>query len=110
MRNKHPALFVGGAYEAVEAHGARARNVVAYLRRSQGAAALVVVPRFPIELGRDAEHMWAPDWQDTSLDVPADLQGGTWRHAFTGNVFAGPPTVEMILGAFPVAILILDEA
>lgn len=112
FRNQHPDVFLGGSYEPVEVSGPRSRNVVAYLRRSQapgGAVALVVAPRSPAELAREPHRLWSPDWQDTRLELPADLAESVWRDAFTGGVLPrSARSLSTILAAFPIALLVRD--
>jgi len=113
IRNQYPDVFLRGSYEPVEVSGPRARNVVAYLRRSEapdGPIALVVTPRFPMELAREPHRLWSPDWQETRLELPEDLAESAWRDAYTGGVLPrSARSLNMILAAFPIALLVRDD-
>lgn len=112
IRSRHPDVFLGGSYEPVAVSGPRAQNVIAYLRRSKlddGPVALVVAPRFPVELAREPHRLWSPDWQDTRLELPADLGEFSWHDAYTGGLLPrGVVSLSTILAAFPVALLVRD--
>jgi (1->4)-alpha-D-glucan 1-alpha-D-glucosylmutase len=81
-------------YEPVFARGARAENVVAFLR---GGKILTVAPRF--------FHKLKNDWQDTILTLPQ----GNWRDEFTGENFGGDLRLEKLLQKLPVALLVRKE-
>lgn len=112
-RRARPGLFVGGAYDPVTVAGERARHALAFARRDEDAAALVVIPRFPASLhdhGVEGGRLWAPSWGDTSLEVPSTLTGSGWRNAFTGTrTDGGTLRLDEVLGAFPVALLLREE-
>jgi (1->4)-alpha-D-glucan 1-alpha-D-glucosylmutase len=96
LRRRRPELFgAQGDYRPLEARGARAGHVVAFARAE---AAITIVPRLVIGLGRD--------WSDTALDVP----DGRWRNELTGeSVSGGPVGLAALLRRFPVALLARDE-
>lgn len=112
IRSAYPGVFLGGSYEPVTVSGPRARNVVAFLRRSrppEDRVALIVAPRFPVELAREPHRLWSPDWQETRLELPDDLSESSWHDAYTGGVLPrSVRSVSTILAAFPVALLVRD--
>jgi (1->4)-alpha-D-glucan 1-alpha-D-glucosylmutase len=92
LRRRSPEAFgPEGAYEPLQAAGARAEHVVAF---SRGGAVAAVAPRLPIRL--------QGDWQGTTLQLPP----GSWRDELNGGeVEGGPRPVADLLARFPVALL-----
>jgi (1->4)-alpha-D-glucan 1-alpha-D-glucosylmutase len=99
VRRARPELFGPGAdYVPLEADGARAANVVAFVR---GGGAVTIVPRLFLGLGDP------PDWGDTHLALPE----GPWRDALGGRAVAGGVAdLETLLSDFPVALLVRDDS
>jgi (1->4)-alpha-D-glucan 1-alpha-D-glucosylmutase len=92
LRNKHPEWFGSEAgYSPVAVTGARAENMIAFMRASNVA---VFVPRWPLKVG--------DNWGSTTVELPA----GRWRNAL-GDVVVdgGRMRVQLLLQRFPVAIL-----
>jgi len=96
-RGRLPGAFEPGAgYRPLAATGAKAGHLVAFER---GDAAVVVVPRLVIGL--------ADDWSDTTVDLPR----GSWCDVLSNRIWAGSMArVGEILGRFPVALLVREEA
>ncbi len=92
FRAADPDTFgASGGYRGLDAEGARAPHVVAFLR---GDRAITVVPRWTLRLGND--------WHGAVLRLPE----GTWRNVLTGDgPLEGSVTVESLLKRFPVALL-----
>jgi (1->4)-alpha-D-glucan 1-alpha-D-glucosylmutase len=86
-RREQPGLFTVGNCLPAEAAGSRAENVVAFVRRHEGKAALVVVPRLLTQLiAWPGELPLGPDvWGDTVLLVPGARPGESWQNTFTGE-------------------------
>ncbi len=93
LRREHPEWFGSSAsYTPVQAKGAKAQCVVAFMR---GERVLTLAPRLPLTV--------AGDWAGTTLEVPA----GSWKNWFTGHlVNGGSIGIEELLGGFPVALLV----
>jgi (1->4)-alpha-D-glucan 1-alpha-D-glucosylmutase len=72
LRRRHPDPFETGSYEPVEAAGAHADRVVAFVRRTEQTMILVAVPRLVAPLLQDREQPCpAPAaWGDTRLELP----------------------------------------
>ncbi|MCA9841761.1 MAG: malto-oligosyltrehalose synthase [Cyanobacteria bacterium HKST-UBA03] len=84
LRQTSPDLFLQGAYEPLKVAGAKAGQVMAFIRHHEGAAVLVVVSRFHFErLGPldDAAPltMGSAAWGNTTLKLPKAFQGRTWQ-------------------------------
>ncbi|HSK51992.1 MAG TPA: malto-oligosyltrehalose synthase [Clostridia bacterium] len=98
VRRERAGTFGRAPYRALEARGARAANVVAFLR---GDDVAVVVPRLVVGLAA------AGGWDDTTVELPP----GAWCQALTDErVDGGTVRVADILGSFPVAVLVADRA
>lgn len=98
VRAQRPTAFgPKGAYEPLIAAGEASEHVVAYCR---GGEVLPVVPRKVI--GLEARG----GFRGTTLELPA----GRWSDVLSGAVYpSGPARVEVLLGRFPVALLVRDE-
>ena len=81
------------AYISISAEGARADNVIAYMR---GGAVIVIVPRLVMSLGNR--------WDDTSIALP----WGRWTNVFTETAVEGIAVLRDVLEGFPVAMLVKD--
>jgi (1->4)-alpha-D-glucan 1-alpha-D-glucosylmutase len=96
FRRKNPKAFDTGAYEPLYAAGAKAENVVAFVR---GDEALTIVPRLVSAL--------AGNWENTTIDLPS----GKWRNLFSDSMaIEGRRTLTELLQPFPVALLVRHPA
>ncbi len=103
LRAAEPALFDEGDYVPLQARGAKADHVVAFLRRHQGRTLLVAALRLPAsgpQPGSDA-------WGDTVLELPQAV--AQWRDVLSADhlVQADGDTLPLalVLGERPVAVL-----
>jgi (1->4)-alpha-D-glucan 1-alpha-D-glucosylmutase len=95
LRHARPDDFSPSSkYQPLVAQGSRLGNVLAFRR---GENLIAAVPRLLTSV--------ANDWADTRLPLPQ----GTWRHAFTNEVVAGPASASDLFGGFPVALLIRES-
>jgi (1->4)-alpha-D-glucan 1-alpha-D-glucosylmutase len=117
-RREHQGLFTTGEYSPAEALGSRRDNVVAFVRRLQDQAAVVVVPRLLAHLIAGAGDLpLGPEvWQDTSLQLPGPGLGRRWRNVLTGETLAGEERqgqlvlpLARVFGHFPVALLLAGD-
>ncbi len=92
LRRQAPEVFgPQGRYEPLEARGAKAAHVVAFVR---GLRAVTVVPRLVYGLGQG--------WDDTSLALPS----GDWVNVLTdARVATSEMPVGDLFAHFPVALL-----
>ena len=95
FRRRRPELFgPEGDYRPIEATGAKADHIVAFVR---GRGCVAVAPRLPIGLGGD--------WGDTAIELP----DGMWTGELTGEqVRGGRVRVGDLLARFPVALFSKD--
>lgn len=105
-RRRRPDLFARGTYLPLAVEGKHAERVVAFLRRDEGDALLVVVPRLVCPLLKDAAEPLPRNWEGTSLVLP---DSGELRlvDLFTGRSLhpRGRLAVEDVLSVLPVAVL-----
>jgi len=102
FRREHSRLFFAGTYTAAAASGLFADRVVAFERRHEEAAALVVVPLRTADLGFPP---LGASWQDTRITPPR--AGGQWRDLFMCRASGGETlSVADLLAELPVAVLV----
>ena len=92
LRTRHPEWFdAHAAYAPLPAGGARAENLVGFLRGGRVAA---IVPRWPLKGG---------DWGATSVELPK----GKWCNLLTRDpIDGGRVRAQIIMQRFPVALLV----
>ncbi|HYP08052.1 MAG TPA: malto-oligosyltrehalose synthase [Bryobacteraceae bacterium] len=107
-RQGNRELFENGEYVPVEVTGKRAGNVFAFMRRSAGAATIVVAPRFTTQLSATVRHpLGIRAWLDTSLVLGSDAPK-RWKNVITGAALStrdGELPLHRVLESFPVALL-----
>lgn len=113
-RRTNRGLYDQGEYLALAAGGPKSGNVCAFMRRRNGASAIVVVPRLMTGLisGSGAMPFGKGVWENTVLRLPEADQGGAYRNVFTGeivttNAEGGERNIPCadIFASFPVALL-----
>jgi (1->4)-alpha-D-glucan 1-alpha-D-glucosylmutase len=96
LRRERPQEFSERSkYQPLVAQGAHLGNVLAFRR---GENLIAVVPRFTMTVGGS--------WGDTRLPLPR----GTWRNRFTDAVVQGAVDPADLFDAFPVALLVREDA
>ena len=124
LRKQHPNLFQAGEYLPLEVAGAKAKHVVAFMRKFEATSVLVIIPRLIASLlnGNDIDidlpPMGPKVWQDTHLLLPSPDSSENHLNAFTGEVLnwqkddlqknggAARVYVSKVLAEFPVALLL----
>jgi (1->4)-alpha-D-glucan 1-alpha-D-glucosylmutase len=87
LRRRLPELFQGGLYVPLSAKGPKAEHVCAFARRSERHAAIVIVPRLCARLSPDgAPPLGRTIWDETWLELPADLAGMRFVNVCTGEL------------------------
>jgi (1->4)-alpha-D-glucan 1-alpha-D-glucosylmutase len=114
-RRDHPGLFSDGDYLPAMAADPFADNVCAFVRRQQGATALVAAPRLLRRVVQPGEVPLGEFWRDAVLFLPADVTPRRWRDVFAGTLLEieerdGRPCVALakVFGQFPVALLLAE--
>ncbi len=114
FRRAHDALFTNGDYRPLDAHGAKADHVCAFVRTSGDDTAIIVAPRLVVGLtGGEAQPPLGEEiWGDTWLALPIEHAGRRYRNLFTGEELTATNrdgTLGLPLAAlcahFPVALL-----
>ncbi|MGB8842831.1 MAG: malto-oligosyltrehalose synthase [Aliidongia sp.] len=107
-RRRWPLLFARGDYVPLRPHGTHADCLIAFARTGQDGGIVVLAPRFWPRLWPQTARQ--PHWGDTVTVVPA----GRYRNILSGAVFDFAAErecrVEDLLGSFPCALLVPDEA
>jgi (1->4)-alpha-D-glucan 1-alpha-D-glucosylmutase len=106
LRAAEPALFDEGDYVPLQARGAQAEHVVAFLRRHQGRTLLVAALRLPAR----GPQPGSDGWGDTVLMLPQAL--AQWRDVLSADQLVKGDgdtlALEMVLGKRPVAVLLAE--
>jgi (1->4)-alpha-D-glucan 1-alpha-D-glucosylmutase len=115
-RRDHPGLLTSGEYLPAQASEPYDVNVCAFVRRTDGAAALAAAPRLLRRQIRPGQlPLGAAVWGDGVLWLPEG--GRRWRNVFTGEMLptaerGGRPCLPLaaVFGHFPVALFLPEEA
>ncbi|MCV7256487.1 malto-oligosyltrehalose synthase [Mycobacterium hackensackense] len=91
LRHDKPDTFLAGGHHPLQAQGAAADHMVAYLR---GDDVLVAVTRWTLRLGETG-------WGETTLTLPP----GTWTDRIGGRTFTGTVPAAELFGELPVSLL-----
>ncbi|MGE5792498.1 MAG: malto-oligosyltrehalose synthase, partial [Bacteroidota bacterium] len=115
LRRERPELFALGGYHAIGIDGARARNAVAYARRSGASGLVVVAGRLFASLGIEPGRLpvGAAAWGDTAADLAFVPPGTPLANVVTGEILrcdGGRLPLACALGRFPGALLVYDAA
>jgi (1->4)-alpha-D-glucan 1-alpha-D-glucosylmutase len=114
-RRDHGGLFSIGEYVPLEVKGTAVDHVFAFLRRHEGAMALVVVPCLLTRLLPDITQLpLGKVWADSRVLLPADAPR-IFRNVFTGEVLniAGDDralNLATVFDRFPVALLLAERS
>ncbi|MBI4345860.1 MAG: malto-oligosyltrehalose synthase, partial [Elusimicrobia bacterium] len=94
LRRREPALFVGADYLPLRVEGTRARNVVAFARKTQDHVAVAAAGRFFGDFGEGPLPPLPAAWGDTRVVLPPVMQGWGFRDAYTGRIVAARPQAD----------------
>jgi (1->4)-alpha-D-glucan 1-alpha-D-glucosylmutase len=110
LRRRYPDLFKTGAYEPIEPVGDLADRVIAFARRTEQTAIIVVVPRLiaALLLGRDLPCPAPAAWGDTRLELPPAFAGRKLLNRLSERPVptSGWLAVADALADLPVALLV----
>jgi len=118
LRQQEPELFQRGEYIALSLEGPKADHAIAFLRKSESATALIVVPRLVANLLNEVDvntpPIGAAVWEDTHIVIPSNIDHKKCRNLLTGEVLHLNARedhtlvpVSATLGRFPVALCVL---
>ena len=114
-------LFVGGAYEPLDAAGPQASHIVTFARRHESRVAIAVVPRLVANVFTAAAPHPPPaeTWQKAEVLLPEAIgvPGSRYRHVLTGETVTAHDVegraalaVADLLRHVPVALVISEDA
>jgi (1->4)-alpha-D-glucan 1-alpha-D-glucosylmutase len=110
IRSSAPELFTEGDYIPLVVRGARAEHLVAFARRLQSVAAVVMVCRRPAcLLIADTVKIPSAAWDDTHLPLPEELRAITFSNALDPCAAPsrdGVVNIAATLARLPVALLV----
>jgi (1->4)-alpha-D-glucan 1-alpha-D-glucosylmutase len=110
LRAKSEALFRKGGYNPVRVTGAKARNLVAFARRHEGATCITVAPRLVVSLGiKPGDLPCGEAWGDTRIELPFLDPGAELVDVITGakhRLARGGIALAELLRVAPVAVLV----
>lgn len=88
LRNRYPALFAFGSYEILYVKGYGKESVIAYCRRWESLALIIVCLRHSRNW---CDMQWNTDWRELTLSIPKTFLNQTWHsvlsksHIFFSN-------------------------
>ena len=114
LRRERPELFLAGEYRGIDATGEADRHVIAWQRSWENQLMLVVAPRFPATMRRQAGPeldgvWWTPRWRDTRLALPPETARiPRWTDWLTGGevIGGGELRLDAVIQSCPVSILV----
>jgi len=106
-RKRLPALFAEGDYIPLSVSGVRSQHLLAFARRHEGHAMIVIVTRLPYqacEAAEDAETFWA----NTAVHLPENHASHAYRSLSDGAELpsGGPLRIGPLLHDLPFAVVI----
>ncbi len=110
VRQRLPALFLKGSYEPLIVEGPAAGRLFGFLRRSDDATALIVVPTRIAGMlmpGHLPPGRWS--WAGTRIRLPTALAHARWTLPLSHETVTGPNgdlDVADLLSTLPIALLI----
>ncbi|MHB1402539.1 MAG: malto-oligosyltrehalose synthase [Thiobacillus sp.] len=87
LRREYAPLFRDGDYLPLKTHGARAEQLCAFARQSDGETLLVLVPRLFGSLMGEGGRVPVGDvvWGDTWVELPPERMHAQWDNVLTGQ-------------------------
>ena len=116
LRASQPELFRDGDYLPLSPSGTHAERIVAFVRRTDRARAIVIVPRLvaPLLRDRDLPLPAAEAWADTGLELPESCSGACFCDQLTGRQHELPASGRLAIGSvlagLPLALLAAGPA
>jgi (1->4)-alpha-D-glucan 1-alpha-D-glucosylmutase len=112
LRKQQAGVFQQGEYQPLEVRGAKANHVVAFIRKSEKASILVVVPRLVAGLLTDVDipPIGPRVWDDTRITLPDYGGRNKCRNVFTGKLLNSATQISLAeaLAEFPLALCLLS--
>ncbi|VTU23612.1 Maltooligosyl trehalose synthase [Variovorax sp. PBS-H4] len=108
LRREQPALFREGDYRGLQADGAKAAHVVAFMRRHEGQVLVLIAARLFSSLAAMGDAPLGALWEDTVVRLPDVAEGTRFENVLTGETLAvheGAIRVSAAFACFPGAAL-----
>lgn len=109
FRRAHQGLFTVGDYLPLEVRGAYPEHVIGFARSHGDEVAMVVCPRLVTTmLGTMTGRPCGEVWQNTTISLPSQIAGRSWRNLYTGECLPAGEVLHLksILAEFPIALLV----
>ncbi len=106
-RAEYRTLFEQGKYVPLKINGFRKNHVVAFARKTKNSWAVTAVPRFSLTLTGERGLLLSEEvWQDTSIEIPAQIQA--WKDRITDSPIDSSEelSVASLFQSYPGALLI----
>jgi len=107
LRQRHPAVFLGGDYLPLEVTGPAAGHVLAFARQAAGVVAVTAVLRHTARLAQAGDDT---AWADTRIELPAAAPTGHWSDVLSGKAHVPDKqgfAAAALFAQAPVALLVL---
>jgi (1->4)-alpha-D-glucan 1-alpha-D-glucosylmutase len=108
LRRRRQSLFTSGRYLPLSVSGVCNDSIVAFMRTSTEAAAIVVVPRMLTRIIKDGQMpLGRGVWGDTAIRLPMEFAGRRLKNVLTGEQTIPEGTnvlVGELLKSFPAAL------
>jgi len=104
VRRSNPELFAEGVYRPLIVTGARAAHVVAFVRSLGTTHCVTIAGRLLCTLATSTPEEW---WGNTTVELPAELQGIEWSSQLGSQRIAATREIRIapLLSALPTAVL-----
>jgi (1->4)-alpha-D-glucan 1-alpha-D-glucosylmutase len=116
LRRDHASLFAMGDYLPLEVRGSKAEHVIAFMRRAEGRAIVVVIARWLATQTASFECMFpnADSWADTQVALPAECSSSlvdVFSNQSFNRVAESPRSIpcSALLARLPLAVLVTCE-
>ncbi|WP_457807614.1 malto-oligosyltrehalose synthase [Kushneria sp. EE4] len=108
LRQRLPAAFLHGEYQALEFDGERAGQLLGFIREHDGQAVLVIVARHAGSLLEEEALQIAPArWGNTGVKCAEDDARG-WQSLVTGQAVSLQAPVAELMSSLPFCVLFRD--
>lgn len=104
LRRERADLFADGSYRPLTIRGTRAKHVVAFARSRGTEHVITIAGRLLCTLAAAPADTW---WGDTTLELPPQFAGISWRSIPSGQSVAASPSLRLgaLLSTLPTAVL-----
>jgi malto-oligosyltrehalose synthase len=106
LRNEMPELFADGDYVPLQTIGSLSDHVVAFARVWRNLRVITAFCRLPGQILAGDGSLGIPDWKDTQIRIPSELQASFSNILMPKTVVSGSEiAAAQLLNRLPVAVL-----